>query len=88
MSPLAGRRMDGALRIPLQEAKAKLDRGEAMALDVTSSLIWPALKNRIPGSTRVAPEEIVRALDAARPAADILAKLNLPAGREVVAFCT
>ncbi len=80
--------MEGALRIPLQEAKAKLDRGEAMALDVTSSLIWPALKSRIPGSIRVAPEEILRALDAARPAADILAKLNLPAGREVVAFCT
>lgn len=81
-------RINGAIRIPLQDAKGKLDRHEAVAVDVTSSLIWPALKNRIPGSIRVPPEEIVRGLDAARPASGILARLNLPRDRDVVTFCT
>jgi rhodanese-related sulfurtransferase len=77
------------VRIGLQEAKEHLDSGLAVALDVTSSLVWPALRNRIPRSIRVEPEEIIRALDGARPAEQILPFFGgLPKDKEIIAFCT
>jgi rhodanese-related sulfurtransferase len=77
------------VRIGLQEARDHLDSGDAVALDVTSSLVWPALRHRIPGSIRVEPEEIIKALDGARPAEQILPLFgNLPKDKEIIAFCT
>jgi len=77
------------LRIDPAAAKAKLDAGEAVPLDVTSSLVYPAVNNRIPGSIRIPPEPIVRALQAARPAADIVKYFDsLPPDKEIVAYCT
>jgi rhodanese-related sulfurtransferase len=78
-----------AQRMDSAAAKAKFDSGEAVPLDVTSSLVYPAVSHRIPQSIRIAPEPIIRGIQAARPAAEI-AKLfaSLPPDREVIAYCT
>jgi rhodanese-related sulfurtransferase len=77
------------VRIEPHLAKTRLDAGEALALDVTSSLVWPAVNHRIPGSHRVVPEPVMRALDAAKPAAEILPKFGeLALGLEIIAYCT
>ena len=78
-----------APRIDPASAKAKLDAGEAVALDVTSSLIYPAVSHRIPGAIRIPPEPIIRGLQAARPAAEISNHFeSLPPDRDIVAYCT
>ena len=78
-----------APRIDPASAKAKLDAGDAIALDVTSSLVYPAVSHRIPGAIRIPPEPITRGLQAARPAAEIAKYFeSLPPDREVIAYCT
>jgi rhodanese-related sulfurtransferase len=78
-----------AQRIDPASAKAKVDAGEAVALDVTSSLVYPAVSHRIPGAIRIPPEPIIRGLQAARPAAEIAKYFeSLPPDREVIAYCT
>ena len=77
------------VRIDPAAARAKIDAGEAIPLDVTSSLVYPAVSHRLPGAIRIPPEPIVRGLQAARPAAEILQHLAaLPADREIIAYCT
>ena len=78
-----------APRIDPAAAKAKLDAGEAVALDVTSTLVYPAVSHRIPGAIRIPPEPIIRGLQAARPAAEIAKYFeSLPPDGEVIAYCT
>ena len=78
-----------APRIDPPAAKARIDAGEAVPLDVTSSLVYPAVGHRLPGAIRVAPEPIIRAIQAARPAAEIAKYFeSLPPDREVIAYCT
>jgi rhodanese-related sulfurtransferase len=78
-----------APRIDPAAAKAKFDAGDAIPLDVTSSLVYPAVSHRIPGAIRVPPEPIIRGLQAARPVAEILRYLeSLPSDRDVIAYCT
>ncbi|HVS07019.1 MAG TPA: rhodanese-like domain-containing protein [Candidatus Dormibacteraeota bacterium] len=78
-----------APRIDPAAARAKLDAGEAVALDVTSSLVYPAVSHRIPGAIRIPPEPIIRGLQAARPAAEIAKYFeSVPPDREVIAYCT
>jgi rhodanese-related sulfurtransferase len=78
-----------APRIDPAAAKAKFDSGEAIPLDVTSSLVYPAVSHRIPGAIRIPPEPITRGLQGARPAAEILRHFeSLPADREIIAYCT
>ncbi len=78
-----------APRIDPAAAKAKFDAGEAIPLDVTSSLVYPAVSHRIPGAIRIPPEPIIRGIEAARPAAEIMRHFeSLPADREIIAYCT
>ena len=78
-----------APRIDVASAKSKLDSGEAVALDVTSSLVYPAVSHRLPGAIRIPPEPIIRGLQAARPALEIARHLeSVPPDREVIAYCT
>jgi rhodanese-related sulfurtransferase len=78
-----------APRIDPASAKAKLDAGEAVALDVTSSLVYPAVSHRLPGAIRIPPEPIIRGLQAARPVAEIAKYFeSLPPDRDVIAYCT
>jgi rhodanese-related sulfurtransferase len=73
-------------RITLQEAKTKIDRGEALVLDVTSSLIWPAVRQRVAGAVRLAPEELLAHQDRAP---EILARVGgLSQRRDVIVYCT
>jgi len=78
-----------AVRIEPHMAKARLDAGEAVPLDVTSALVWPAVNHRLPGSIRISPEPVLRGLDAAKPASEILPLFaSLPADRDIIAYCT
>jgi len=78
-----------APRVDPATAKARFDSGAAVPLDVTSSLVYPAISHRIPGSIRIPPEPIIRGLNAARPVVQILKNLeSLPADREIIAYCT
>ncbi len=78
-----------APRIDPAAARTKFDAGEAVPLDVTSSLVYPAVSHRIPGAIRIPPEPIIRGIQAARPAAEILRHFeSLPADREIIAYCT
>ncbi len=78
-----------APRIDPPAARAKFDSGEAIPLDVTSALVYPGVSRRIAGSVRIAPEPIVRALQAARPASEILQHFSsLPDDRQIIAYCT
>jgi rhodanese-related sulfurtransferase len=78
-----------APRIDPAAARAKFDAGEAVPLDVTSSLVYPAVSHRIPGAIRIPPEPIIRGLQAARPMAEILRHFeSLPAHRQIIAYCT
>jgi hypothetical protein len=78
-----------APRIDPAAAKAKFDAGQGIPIDVTSSLVYPAVGHRIPGAIRIAPEPIIRGLQAARPAAEIAKHFeSLPPDREVIAYCT
>ena len=56
-----------APRLDPASAKAKFDAGEAVPVDVTGSLVYPAVIHRIPGAIRLAPEPIIRAIQSARP---------------------
>ena len=78
-----------APRIDPAAARQKIEAGGAVALDVTSSLVYPAVTRRIPNSIRIAPEPIIRALNAARPMAEVAEHLTaVPADREIIAYCT
>ena len=78
-----------APRIDPAAAKARFDAGAAVPLDVTSSLVYPAVSHRIPGAIRVPPEPIIRGLQAARPVSEIVRYLeSVPADREIIAYCT
>ena len=45
-------------RIEVAEAKALLEAGEAVVLDVVASRVWPSMTRTIPGSIRIPPEEV------------------------------
>ena len=78
-----------APRVDPATAKSRFDAGEAIPLDVTSSLVYPAIGHRIPGAIRIAPEPIIRGLNSARPVSEIMKYLeSVPADREIIAYCT
>jgi rhodanese-related sulfurtransferase len=63
-------------RIEAAEAKALVDSGQAVILDVVASHVWPSMARRIAGSIRIPPEEIQ-------------ARHNeLPRDKIVIAYCT
>lgn len=64
-------------RVTLDEVRARMDRGEPLALvDARSAEAWSKAESQIPGSVRVPPDE----------AAEHLA--DVPKGRSVVTYCT
>jgi rhodanese-related sulfurtransferase len=64
------------LRIDPTEAKARVDAGEAIILDVVSPLAWQQLDRTIKGAIRIAPDELGERWG------------ELPREREVIAYCT
>ncbi|TMD05372.1 MAG: rhodanese-like domain-containing protein [Chloroflexi bacterium] len=76
-------------RVSPGQAKAQLDNGEAIALDVTSSLVYPAVNGRIPGAMRVPPEPILRGIARRAPSSEVMVHFPaLPDGRPILAYCT
>jgi rhodanese-related sulfurtransferase len=64
------------LRIDPKEAATKVTAGDAVLLDVVTTAAWESLSKVPRGALRIPPEEIADRLD------------EIPAGREVIAFCT
>ena len=63
-------------RIEAAEAKALIDAGQAIVLDVVASHVWPAMARIIQGSIRIPPEEIEERLD------------ELPRDKTIIPYCT
>ena len=63
-------------RISPEEAKAMVDAGEAVILDVVAPHVWPAMSRVIEGSIRIPPEEVGQRLD------------ELPRDKAIIAYCT
>ena len=58
------------------EAKARLDAGRAIVLDVVSPRAWDQLDEAIPGAVRIPPDEVPNRLD------------ELPRDRAIITYCT
>ena len=68
--------MTESLRISPADAKARVDAGEAIFLDVVTTPGWEQLTIAIPGAVRIPPEEIERRFG------------ELPRDRAIIAYCT
>lgn len=76
-------------RIDPAAARAKFESGEAVPVDVTSSLVYPAVSHVIPDAIRVPPEPVIRGLQSARPVDALLRHFeSVPADRQIIAYCT
>jgi rhodanese-related sulfurtransferase len=63
-------------RIEAADAKAMVDAGEAVILDVVASHVWPSMSRTITGSLRIPPEEIGKRFR------------DLPRDKTIIAYCT
>lgn len=63
-------------RIEVDEAKALVDAGEALILDVVASHVWPSMTRTIQGSVRISPDEIGKRFS------------ELPREKAIIAYCT
>ena len=63
-------------RIEVADAKAMVDAGEAIILDIVASHVWPAMTRTIQGSIRIPPEEIPARFS------------ELPSDKTIIAYCT
>jgi rhodanese-related sulfurtransferase len=63
-------------RIDVETAKALLDAGEAVVVDVVASHVWPSMTRIIEGSIRIPPEEIETRHE------------ELPRDKTIILYCT
>ena len=68
--------MADQLRIDPTDAKARVDSGEAIILDVVSPMAWEQLDWTIRGALRIAPDELGERWG------------ELPRERAIIAYCT
>ena len=71
-----GRARVAGPRIEVAEAKALVDAGEALILDVVASHVWPSMSRIIPGSIRIPPEEVEKRYT------------ELPGDKAIIPYCT
>jgi rhodanese-related sulfurtransferase len=71
-----GARQDHGLRIGAHQARAKLESGEAIALDVIQPAEWGRIRGAIKGAMRIPPLQIVHRFD------------ELPADCDIIVYCT
>jgi rhodanese-related sulfurtransferase len=64
------------IRIDVDQARAKLEAGEAVALDVVQPGAWDGIDGVVKGAVRIPPEEIPERFK------------ELPRELDVVAYCT
>ena len=67
---------DTGLRIDVEQARAKLESGEAIALDVIQPAEWGRVHSAIRGAVRIPPLQIAHRFG------------ELPQDCDVVAYCT
>jgi len=67
---------DEGLRIEPADAKARVDAGEAIVLDVVAPHVWPQMHRAIAGAIRIDPSEIGERYQ------------ELPRERQIIAYCT
>ncbi len=70
------RSRNDAPRISPEQARAMLQDGEAIILDVVATNAWPSMTHVIKGSIRIPPDEIGRRYK------------ELPRDKTVIAYCT
>lgn len=63
-------------RIEAADAKAMVDAGDAIVLDVVASHVWPAMARIIPDSIHISPEQIQERFG------------ELPRNKTIIAYCT
>jgi rhodanese-related sulfurtransferase len=63
-------------RIDVAEAKAMIDVGKAVFLDVVASHVWPAMARTIQDTIRIPPEEIKDRFG------------ELPRDKTIITYCT
>ena len=68
--------MGDALRISPAEAKARVDAGQAIILDVVAPAAWDQLDVAIAGALRIPPDQVDGRLS------------DLPRDRDIIAYCT
>jgi rhodanese-related sulfurtransferase len=87
MTSIGGKTMDARpYRIDPATARQSIEAGAAVVIDLTSPLIGPAVKTRIPGALWVSPKEV---LDRNRHAADLVRDLpELPRDKTIISYCT
>jgi rhodanese-related sulfurtransferase len=66
----------GGVRIEIAEAKAKLESGEAVALDLVQPQAWDQIDGAVTGAVRIPPQEIEQRFE------------ELPRDLDIVAYCT
>jgi hypothetical protein len=64
------------VRINPAEAKARVDSGEAIILDVVAPQVWQQMQRAIVGAIRIDPREIKHRYH------------ELPLNRQIIAYCT
>ena len=68
--------VNGGLRIEVDRAKAKLESGEAVALDVVQPSAWDQVDGAVKSAVRIPPDEIGQRFK------------ELPLGLEIITYCT
>lgn len=63
-------------RISPEDAKALVDSGEAMILDVVASHVYPSMTRKIAGAVRIPPEDVEARVG------------ELPRDKTIIAYCT
>ena len=64
------------LRIDPADARARVDAGEAIVLDVVSPMAWEQLDRAVHGAVRISPDELGERWQ------------ELPRERTIIAYCT
>ena len=67
---------DEALRIGVAQARAKLEAGRAVALDLVQPAAWDHIDGAVKGAVRIPPQEIAQRFE------------ELPRDLEVITYCT
>ena len=67
---------DSELRITPEKAKAMVENGQALFLDVVSSSVYPLMHMAIAGAIRIAPEELADRIE------------ELPMSTTIITYCT
>ncbi|HSL31005.1 MAG TPA: hypothetical protein VK900_17525 [Anaerolineales bacterium] len=63
-------------RIDVERAKAMVDSGEAIILDVVAAHVWPSMSRTIQGSIRIPPEQVETRFR------------ELPRNKTIIPYCT